>query len=248
MRGTQFEVTHDGGNIKVACRHGLVAVRDAHGEIEVATARKVDVRAGNAVDHARAVPLSADELDQLVRATPWAAPGFEHLTRASSPLSITLPGTTFGKREVRIDGIDLGEAPLEMRVMPGRHTVEATDRAGRFRRAGWVDVTTAQAARFEAMPVEEVETTTGGIAVRTKELAAGIDHARIKACLRSAIKQGVTGTSVELQISVDASGAVNFLNLDSDLPSAMSTCIHDVLADVRFGAGPAATWREKLDL
>ncbi len=245
VRGTQFEVTHDGGGIEVACRHGLVAVRDAHGEVEVATARKVDVRTGNAIDRAHAVPLSADELDQLARATPWAAPGFDHLAAASSPLSIA----TVGTREVRVDGIELGAAPLEMRVMPGRHTIEAADHAGRFRRAGWVDVGAAHAARFDAVPVAEPESAPpAAIAVRSKQLAAGIDRMRIKACLRSAIKQGVAETSVELQISVDGSGAVNFLNLDSDLPSVMSSCIHDVLADVRFGAGPAATWREKLDL
>ena len=247
VRGTQFEVSHGSSGTKVACRHGLVAVRDARGEVEVATARKLDVGAGHAVDHEHAVPLSADELDQLARATPWAAPGFEHLAAASSPLAIA----TAGKHDIRVDGIELGEAPFQMRVMPGRHTIEAADRAGRFRRAGWVDVGAAHAARFEAKPVAETVTEAApstGVAVRTKQLTAGIDRMRIKACLRPALKQGVSETSVELELSVDASGAVGFLNLDSDLPSAMSTCIHDVLADVRFVPGPAAQWRQKLDL
>jgi hypothetical protein len=32
------------------------------------------------------------------------------------------------------------------------------------------------------------------------------------------------------------------------LPDATATCVREVLADVRFGSGDAATWREKIDL
>ena len=67
--------------------------------------------------------------------------------------------------------------------------------------------------------------------------------------MRSIAKAGLTGTYVHIEISVDAQGAVGFLNvIDTDLPSATSGCVREVLADVRFGAGAAATWRERVDL
>ena len=71
----------------------------------------------------------------------------------------------------------------------------------------------------------------------------------IRRCTRSIAKAGLTGTYVQFEISVDASGALRFLNvLDSDLPSATSSCVHDALAAVRFAPGAAATWRERIDL
>ena len=43
-------------------------------------------------------------------------------------------------------------------------------------------------------------------------------------------------------------GAVRFLNVDSDLTSITQACIHDALSQIQFGAGTAATWRERIDL
>jgi hypothetical protein len=36
--------------------------------------------------------------------------------------------------------------------------------------------------------------------------------------------------------------------LGSDLPSSIQACVKEVLQNVTFKAGPAATWREGLDL
>jgi hypothetical protein len=134
--------------------------------------------------------------------------------------------------------------------MPGRHTVETADDAGRFRRAGWVDVvppaTGAPATRFE-LPVELP--TTRDVSERRRQLKAGLDQARLRQCTRQIAKQGLTGTYVQIEIRVDASGAVNFLNIvDTDLGSATAGCVRNVLADVRFQPGPAAAWRERLEL
>jgi hypothetical protein len=61
--------------------------------------------------------------------------------------------------------------------------------------------------------------------------------------------KGLTGTYVQIELRVDGSGAVNFLNVvDTDLGSATAGCVRRVLADVRFPAGAAATWRERLEL
>ncbi|MGE5181147.1 MAG: hypothetical protein ACM31C_03750, partial [Acidobacteriota bacterium] len=60
---------------------------------------------------------------------------------------------------------------------------------------------------------------------------------------------GISGAYVDVQLAVDAEGNINFVNaLDSDLGSSGQGCVLDVLRAVRFAAGPAATWRERIEL
>jgi hypothetical protein len=253
VRGTRFAVKHDAAGTLVSCQHGLVAVRDpaAH-EVQVGTARKAFVAAGHGTADAQAVPLTADELTVLATATPWATPGWNAALAAhSAPLEIA---TAVPHRAVRVDGLELGAAPFAMRVMPGRHTIEAADPSGRFRRAGWVDVAAAQVSHFEAPPVEESPSHVGtasttAITGRKHELAAGIDRARLHQCTRRLAKSGLTDTFVQIEITVDAAGTVNVLNIvDTDLPADTAACVHDTLSDVHFSAGTAVTWRQKLTL
>ena len=122
----------------------------------------------------------------------------------------------------------------------------ATDSAGRFRRAGWIDVAAGPGARLE-VPAEPAPTS--GNIERRRQLRAGVDQARLGRCMRSIAKAGLTGTYVQIAIAVDAQGAVGFLNVvDTDLPSATASCVREVLADVRFGIGPPASWTERIDL
>ncbi len=236
VRGTQFRVHNDGKSTDVACRHGRVVVRDTRGETEVATARKLSA--------GKVAALSVAELDELAAATPATLPVWtdaQSLVQTSSALEIA----TVGKRAVRVDGVELGEAPLRVRVMPGRHTVETADSAGHFRRSGWVDVSADKAAR---LVVQQEAAPTGGTAERRRQLHAGIDHDRLAQCTRAITKAGLTAY-VNIELSVDATGAVEFLNIiDTDLASNTSACVREVLADVRFKPGAAATFRDKIDL
>ena len=244
VRGTQFRVTHDTAGTQVACRHGRVVVSDAAGTAVVATARKLAVGARTQVDPTRVAPLSAAELDQLAEATPATMPLWTDaatLVQTSAALEIA----TVGKSAVRVDGVELGEAPLRVRVMPGRHTVETADTAGRFRRSGWVDVSAAKPAR---MVVQTEAAPTGGTAERRRQLHAAIDHVRLANCTRAITKAGLS-SFVHIEISIDETGAVDFLNIiDTDLASSTASCVREVLADVQFRRGPAATFRDKIDL
>lgn len=247
VRGTQFRVDHDDHGTRVACRHGLVAVRDARGEIEVASARKLDVASGAPVAEARVVALSARELDQLATGTPASLPLWtdaQRLVDSSAALEIA----TVGRREVRVDGVELGEAPLRVRVMPGRHTVETADRAGRFHRAGWVDVEPGKPARIAVQPEVTEVAPSAATAARRRQLRAALDQTRLASCARAIRKAGLSAY-VTFEIAIDETGAVEFLNVvDTDLPSSTRSCVRDVLADVQFRPGPAATFRDKLDL
>lgn len=247
VRGTQFQVRRSDARTTVACRHGLVAVRDRSAQVDVGAARQIAIAAGETVSADHVVPLSVDELAQLADATPLRVPAWTDVDTLSAPLEIA----TVGRRDVRVDGIELGAAPMIVRVMPGRHTVEATDHAGRYRRAGWVDVAprtgSSKPVRLEV--AAEPAPNTSGVSTRQKQLRTGIDRSRLARCTRSIAKAGMTDTFVQVEISVDAMGAIGFLNvIDTDLPSATAACVREVLADVAFGKGAAATWRERIDL
>lgn len=246
VRGTQFRVHHDRATTTVACRHGLVAVRDATGAVEVGAARRVDLAPDHAVTPERMRPLSVAEVDELAQATPMTLPVFAHLLQSTAPLEIA----TVGRRDVRLDGVELGLAPMRVRVAPGRHTVDVADRAGRFRRAGWVDVPVpAAGSRPARLEVQAEPPPTRTVTARRKQLLSRMDKPRLAHCVRSIAKSGLSGTYVQIEIAVDAQGAVGFLNvIDTDLPSSTASCVREVLADVRFGAGDAATWRERIDL
>lgn len=245
VRGTQFRVSHDSAATSIACRHGTVAVSDTTGKIEVGPERRLRVGSGAPLASEHVVVLSSEEIATLAQATPLSLPVWDAvaLVQSSAPLEIA----TSGRRDVRVDGVELGLAPLRVRVMPGRHTVEAADSAGRFRRAGWVDVAAApHGARLE-VPAETPPTS--GRAERERQLKAGIDRRRLERCTRQFSKAGLTGTFVNFEIAVNAQGAVGFLNVtDTDLPSATAACVRDALKDVRFGPGPEATWHGRIPL
>lgn len=247
VRGTQFRVTESGTSSRVECAHGKVSLRDGSGEVEIAGARKLELGVQAQVVSVRPAELSADELKGLVEATPMTMPvwpGAAQLAQQTTPLEIA----TAGVRDVRLDGVELGSAPLRVRVLPGRHTVETADQAGRFRRAGWVDAAAGKPARLEVRAEEPAPSNTAATARRT-QLHAGIDRARLASCTRAIAKAGLTDTYVKIEISIDETGAVQFLNIiDTDLPSTTASCVREVLADVRFTAGLAATFRDKLDL
>lgn len=244
VRGTQFRVSHDATATSVACRHGLVNVRDGAATVEVAASRRLHVTAGAQASSDLVAALTPDEATALAQSTPLALPLWDpaQLVRSSAPLEIA----TVGRRDVRVDGLELGLAPLRVRVMPGRHTVEAADPAGRYRRIGWVDVAASpQGTRLE-VPADPPAT--GGIKERRSQLRARLDQPRAR-CMRSIAKSGLTGSYVQIEIAVDPQGSINFLNvLDTDLPSATASCVRESLSAIRFPAGTAATWREKIDL
>ena len=249
VRGTQFRVRHDGESTTIACRHGLVAVRDPSGQLEVGAARTLEVKTGSHITQQKVTALSADEVTALAAATPMTLPiwNLDALVQTSAPLEIA----TVGRRDIRVDGVELGRAPMTVRVMPGRHTVEAADSAGRFKRAGWIDVAAPTASSKPArLAVPAEAAPTRDITARRRQLKQGIDKARVAACTRQLTKSAdLAGAYVQIELSVDARGAVGFLNvIETDLPKDTAECVRRVLADVTFGAGAVATWRERIAL
>jgi hypothetical protein len=248
VRGTQFRVDHEGGETRVACRHGRVAVRDAAGEVDVGAAQRLDVAAGRAVQSATVAAMSPGELAALADATPVTVPAGAGAATVELALEADAP------RPVRVDGVELGAAPMRIRVAPGRHLVEAADAAGRFHRVEWVSVEADHPASVRVEIAPPPPAPTSAAADRRRQLLAGIDRARLARCVRRIVKDGIVAAAgdlaVRIEIGVDAAGAVNFLNLvdAGDLDAATAGCVHDALADVHFPAGGPATWQERIAL
>lgn len=246
VRGTRFRVDRGEHHLRVACAHGKVVVHDRTGEVAIAAEQAIEVAPTASLVGTRAAVLSAAQKSELTDATPhmlpvWTSPS--QIVQTSSALEIA----TSGKREVRVDGLELGHGPLRVRVTPGRHTVESAERGGRFSRAGWVDVKLGSAARVDIQP--DTAPASSGVAKRKRQLFGGIDRAALATCTRAIAKAGVTDTFVRFEIAIDETGALQFLNIiDTDLSSSTASCVRDVLASVPFKPGPAATFRAKLEL
>jgi hypothetical protein len=88
-----------------------------------------------------------------------------------------------------------------------------------------------------------------GRRARKNELERALDRGRLRTCVRDIAKQGLLdGTHVELEIGVDANGAIRFLNIaGTDLPSRASSCIRDTVASAHLGSGAAASWRHRIN-
>jgi hypothetical protein len=256
VRGTGFRVERFGDAVTVQCRHGRVAVKDGDGEVEVTGGEGVAVPTGSAVAGTPVHELDAAELAGLASTVPhrlavWAAP--DAVTALTAPLTVMTPAD----RNVRVDGAEVGRGPLTVRVVSGRHLVE-TEVDGAWVSAGWVDVRDGaiQVAAVEeiAAPPKVVDpprpprvdkTPAASKNLRRQQLGKQLDDVRY--CARALHKQGIDDTYVELELSVDANGAVRYANVvATDLPSTMSKCVRDAVAAMEFPAGPAAAWRETI--
>lgn len=244
VRGTQFRVEHRAEHTRVACRHGLVQVRDGAAAVLVAAGRVTSVRTGAPLSPP--VALTEAELVELALAAPyqvpWASP--RELLAATARLEVAAPGT----HHVRLDGIELGAGDAAVRATRGRHLVETAERGAAYRRAGWIEVaSTARALRFE------VATAPAGAELGTErrrgELRARLDSRALGRCVRSITKQGVADTFVTVELSISHDGTIGYLNIvDTDLPAEVAECVRAVVAGTRFASGPAARLRERVDL
>jgi hypothetical protein len=255
VRGTAFEVARGDGRVEVRCRHGVVAVRDVHGAdvVEVGAGARWAAADGDPLQAQRPTPLDAAQLARLTERAPAILPAWtepEALLRTTAPVAVSAAAG----RAVRIDGEPVGRGALTVRVMSGRHLVEAERAPGRWTDGAWITT------RDDGTPVEvaiDVPATASDRADRTDRSAAIearrgeldrlVDRTRVRSCLRSLDKQGLAaGTHVVLHIGVDRTGAVSFLNVGAtDLPASAAGCVRDVVSEVSFAAGANASWRHR---
>jgi ferric-dicitrate binding protein FerR (iron transport regulator) len=262
VRGTGFRVERIKDAVAVRCRHGKIAVSDNASEVEVMAGQGFDVPSGAAVSDAAVRGLGAEELAELAAAAPhqlsvWAP--VDALTSMTAPLTVVAAP----ERAVRVDGDEVGRGSVTVRVVSGRHLVEAeaADKSGSGATAwlssGWVDVRGGvRKIEIASAPPPDIQPPTqiappplkpptghGGRALRHREFERQIDD--VRPCLRAAAKQGLTDVFARVKISVDANGAIRYANIvDTDLPAKTTACVRDAVAAMQFEPGPAVTWQE----
>jgi hypothetical protein len=250
VRGTAFRVVHRDGAVAVACEHGRVAVTSGDTTVEVGAGQEL------ALGHAEPLlgraprPLDDGDLASLVASRVAALPGWTDpatVLRTTRPLAVVAPRA----RAVRVAGEVVGRGAVWMRVAPGRHFVEAERAPGRFAPGRW-EVVDDRASRPIILADGKPDPTAGnasGRSARKVELARVLDRGRLRTCVREIEKQDLlAGTHVELEIGVDANGAIRFLNIgDTNLPRGAASCIRDAVAASRLGSGAAASWRHRIN-
>ncbi len=245
VHGTQFRVDHRADQTRVSCRHGLVTVREGARFIEVGAGHGALVHTGQPMPTPS--PLTAEELTELALGTPYQVPWDDVLavSRSTARLELTAPEG----RRLRLDGIELGAGSVEVRVVRGRHLVEASQDGGAFHRAGWAVVgAKSPAVRFEVSAEEAIRPPSGSYQ-RLRELRARLSTAELRRCVRPLLKQGMSGSFVRIELGVERDGTIGYLNiLDTDLPVTLAECVRAVVSDVRFVAGPSAKVVEKIEL
>lgn len=250
VRGTAFAVRHRDGATEVACAHGLVALVDERTGGEVRIARGQTLALADRVDVAGQIPIAiGDGGAALLAALGPRLPGWTEATgieRTSAPLAISAAAG----RAVRVDGVIVGAGEVALRVMAGRHLVETEVSDGRFGAGEWVTTGTDAVTRVDSHPAPEPAPPPPASAARLRraELAAAIDHGQVATCVRALAKQGIGGTHLDLEVGVDARGAVEFMNVvDTDLPASMAACVRDAVAGARFAPGQAAAFHYRLN-
>ncbi len=253
VRGTAFRVERDGARVAVACEHGRVAVATVDGAdgVELGAGQALAVVDGEPVLARQVRPMSEAELGELIAARPQALPQWtdpETIFRTTAALPLVVPHRP---RRDRSTACRPGVGALWRRLPPGRHLVEARGRDGRAA-SQWVELDGATADRPVALAQAEPALAAIGTATarrqRLVELSRALDQEQLRGCVRSLAKQGLAdGTHVELEVGVQASGAIRYLNIvDTDLPDRVAACVRDVVGQTRLGAGAQVSWRHRV--
>lgn len=225
VHGTQFVVAHEAGTTTVTCVRGLVELQEGPQRALVQAGQVLRVTTAGAWGAPRA-------LTEPERATLTARMAVVEAARtATGDARLRIQGKA---NAVRVDGIDLGAAPIVVRVAPGRHRVETETHAGMFATQGWVRVAAHTASEF-VLPTQD-----GVGRTRIRHLHARLDPKAVQTCMRPLAKQGLGMGYVLVQISVNAQGDVVAANLvDGDVSGSIAECVRAHVATLQLPEGPA---------
>lgn len=236
VRGTSFGVEHRGGRLRVACGHGEVAVLNDSGQVTISAGQVVQW-IGNEL---RPGTLELAEMDRMqrevVRLPAWAD------ARTLRDTSSTLQIAASANRAVDIDGVTVGSGSFAVRVMSGRHHLGGEGVPGR-----WIELDPGQAARAPVQPLPGASIR--GRKQRQTELVQALGQGnRVEGCIRALRKQGLLhGAFIVLELGILRDGTIEHLNiLDTNLPRSTARCVRDVIDEIDFAGGPAATLQHRV--
>jgi ferric-dicitrate binding protein FerR (iron transport regulator) len=244
VRGTAFSVDHAGGELAVACARGEVAVVGPRGERTVAAGEALHLPVGSLLASRDVEPLSAVaghviEAEVATRLLPaWT--DADALAATSSTLALAAPAG----RAVKVDGEEIGAGSFRVRVMSGRHHVEADGAPGR-----WLRVAPGERVDSEAVRARRPRPTAGADKLRRAQLDKALRRgARVRPCLRSLEKQGLLdGSFIELDVGINSDGSLGHLNVvGTNIPRQAASCARSVVDAARLPSGPSANLRYRI--
>jgi hypothetical protein len=246
VKGTAFQVGHRAGRLDVSCTRGRVIVSDGSAEVDVRAGHRLHLDSKGSISAMAASRMTADVLAAMHKrsAVPmlpvWNA-ALDSLMGSTSTLRIAAPTA------VKVDGVEVGHGSFSLRVMSGRHHVQAKGGAGGWSKGKWLDLGAGTDISTRIRP-EPSESASGRVTRRRQLQRALTRSSRLRGCLRPLQKQGlVEGSFVVLDIGIDQRGRIAHLNmLRSNLPSGVVRCIRTVVDQVDFPDGPRASVRYRL--
>ena len=247
VRGTAFRVDNRDGALEVVCVRGRVSVRAGGRELDVSAGHRLVVERNltSLVNAAVAAITAGQQLEyeravQLPMLSSWTTAGKTLVS--SSTLAVDAPVG----RLVRVDGVEVGQGAMLVRVDPGRHHVEAQGAKG-WEQGHWLSVQPGAVARAR-IATSPKPATVSPKRRRTELVRAVRASARLRQCLRPRQKQGVLrGSYLALDIGIESDGSVGHLNiLRTNLPDAIAACVRDAVDAIAFKPGPKASFRHRL--
>ncbi|MCC6997091.1 MAG: AgmX/PglI C-terminal domain-containing protein [Deltaproteobacteria bacterium] len=248
VRGTRFAVAlQDNGALAVGVGHGRVelGLADAGGGpvLSIDGGSVAELSAGEDVSNARVRALTEDERAELEIELPLPGtlagaelPGATRLLRVGSSQAAVLT----------LDGAPVGQGSALVRVLPGRHLLEASSGAHRVSR--WIDSALGEGISVVRVPAPGPRS--GPSAARTMgrplEIDAQVRAAgkAIKACYAEGLSRrpDLDGT-VLLRVDVGADGVLAPVEVSSSTlgDSGVERCLKSVVQRWRLPPGEPST-------
>jgi len=240
VRGTAFEVNFRAGRLAVSCVRGHVVVADAKGAVDVRAGQTLKLADSDLLAGMSAATLRGGELSSVSKRAEfhmlpaWA--DASAMLATSSTLRVAAdPGGI-----VKVDGKARGTGKFALRMMSGRHHVASNNSS----KGKWVDLHAGKTGR--ARIASGVSGLRAARALRTKQLRASLRGvARLRRCLRKMEKQGMPtkGVFIEFDIGIASNGSKRHLNVLRTNAASASGCMRQIVQQVSFPKGPAATIR-----
>jgi hypothetical protein len=150
-----------------------------------------------------------------------------------------------GRPLVAVDGVEVGVAPLWLRVSPGRHHV-AVESSGSWGPGSWSEVEPSKKVLAELSSAKPSRNRAR--ARRRARMIRDIEASgAVRGCVRGLEKRGLAeGAYLELEMGMGAR-SVHFLNiLRTDLPPPVAACVRRVIGRLALPSGPALELRHRL--
>ncbi len=241
VRGTAFQVDFRGGRLGVSCVRGHVVVADAKGAVDVRAGQTLKLADGDLLAGMSAATLRGSELSSVSRRSEFPMLPAWADANAMLATSSTLRVAANPGRIVKVDGVERGKGKFALRVMSGRHHVEANG----SRKGQWVDLAAGKSGN--ARVATSTTSPRAARLVRVKQLKSALrGNARLRRCLRRLAKQGMDkGTFIVFDMGITGGGTIRHLNISkTNLPSDAAGCMRAVvLNNASLPKGPAATIR-----